>query len=85
MDYSEIEKYKVAVSVSDNELVASQLTVDDLLERNSKGWDFLRKLKAGAIEFTGYEWPGCAYSMEMKVVPQKGILRKVFRKLEDRN
>lgn len=74
MDYSEIEKYKVAVSVSDNELVASQLTVDDLLERNSKGWDFLRKLKAGAIEFTGYEWPGCAYSMEMKVVPQKGII-----------
>lgn len=74
MNYREIEKYKVAVSVSDIELLNSQITIDDIMERSPKGWQYLRQLKQSAIDYTGYEWPECAFSMEMKVIPDQGIL-----------
>ena len=74
MIYQEIEKYKVAVQVDGDELIKNDVTVDDILERTQKGFEYLRTLKESVIEYTGYEWPGCAYSMEMKLIPNNGIV-----------
>lgn len=74
MIFEELEKYKVAVSISDSELISNNISLDDIMERNEKGWSFLRETKIAAVNHTGREWPGCAFSMEMKVMPNKGII-----------
>lgn len=70
----EVEKYKVAVNVSDDELISSGVSIDDIMERKPDGWEYLRKLKELAVKSTQYEWPGCGYTMEMKVIPNEGII-----------
>jgi len=70
----EIEKYKIAVTVSEEELLTSRVTIDDILERTPKGWGYLQELKHYAVRSTKYEWPGCAFSMEIKLLPQNEIM-----------
>lgn len=69
MESFEIEKYKVSVKVSDEEVSEFGITIDDILERSPKGWEYLRKLKEYAVSTTKYQWPGCGYSSEMKIIP----------------
>ena len=83
MNYYEIERYKVAVSVSGSELSEAGISIDDILERTIRGWEYLRELKACAIQSTDYEWPGCAYSTEMKVMPENGIVIIFSETVED--
>lgn len=74
MNFFEIEKYKVAVRISESELDECSVTIDDILERSPKGWEYIRMLKDCAIRSTKYEWPGCAFSMEIKVMPEMGMV-----------
>ena len=74
MNFHEIEKYKVSVNITKEDLAASDIQIDDILERSGSGWEYLRQIRKSAVEFTGYEWPGCAFSMEMRVCTDGGVI-----------
>lgn len=70
MIFEEIEKYKVNCIIDEIELSAEGICFEDIVERTPAGWIYLRELRRKSIEYTDYEWPGCAYSMQINVISE---------------
>lgn len=83
MDSFEVQKYKVAVKVSNKDLVKAGVSLDDILERNPKAWEYLHSLREFAKKTTDYEWPNCGYTMEINVLPNEGVIITFAETIED--
>lgn len=66
MKYIETEKYKITCVLEASELFSYGITFDEIVSRTPKAWMFISELKEKAKSVTDYEWPGCAYSMQIE-------------------
>lgn len=73
MKITELERYKVNCIVTEAELAEANVSLDEIMERKSEGWTYIRRLRTQAIDATGYEWPGCAHSMQISVMNDGSI------------
>lgn len=69
MHIEEREQYKVVCYVDRRDLRTHGIRVEDVLERTPLGKMFIAKASELAKESTEYEWPGCAFSMQIDVYP----------------
>ena len=67
MHIVEEDLYKVSCRVDRQDMRQHGITLDDLMNRTPLGKMFLKKASELAKESTDYEWPGCAYSMQMDI------------------
>ena len=67
MHIVEEDLYKVSCRIDRLDLRQHGITLDDLMNRSPLGLMFLKKASELAKESTGYEWPGCAFSMQMDI------------------
>lgn len=67
MHIIEEDLYKVSCLIDRQDLRQHGITMNDLMERTPLGRLFLKKAAELAKESTDYEWPGCAYSMQMDI------------------
>ena len=74
MHIVEEDRYKVACHIDRKDLRLHGITVDDLVERTPLGRLFIKKAAELSKESTDYEWPGCAYSMQMDFYPDRIVL-----------
>lgn len=63
--------------MDDDELLQVGISFDDIVERTPAGWNYLRKLRNEVNAYTDYEWPQCAYSMQIDVI-NEGIYALTF-------
>lgn len=71
MHIEEIERYKVACYVTRVDLKQHGITIEDLVDRTPLGQMFIKKAVELSKGCTEYEWPHCAYSMQMEFYPQE--------------
>lgn len=67
MKFVEIEKYKVKCVLEETEMFAYGATLDDILSRKTGTFEFMRLIKQEVVNSTDYNWPGCAFSSEIRV------------------
>ena len=67
MHIVEEDLYKVSCRIDKIDLRQHGITLDDLMNRSPLGQMFLKKAAELAKESTGYDWPGCAFSMQMDI------------------
>ena len=67
MHIVEEDLYKVSCRIDRLDMRQHGITLDDLMNRSPLGKMFLKKADELAKESTDYEWPGCAYSMQMDI------------------
>lgn len=65
MHIVEEDRYKVACHVDRRDLKAHGITLDDIINRTPLGRMFIKKAASLSKDSTDYEWPGCAFSMQM--------------------
>lgn len=71
MHIEEIERYKVACYVTRVDLKQHGITIEDLVDRTPLGQMFIKKAVELSKGCTEYEWPHCAYSMQMEFYPKE--------------
>ena len=69
MHIEEIDQYKVVCYVDCKDLREHGIQLEDLVNRTPLGRMFIGKASKLCKESTSYEWPGCAYSMQIDVYP----------------
>ncbi|MDD5949994.1 MAG: adaptor protein MecA [Lachnospiraceae bacterium] len=74
MHIEEVERYKVACHVSRKDLRLHGIMVEDLVNRTPLGRMFIGKASELSKDSTEYDWPGCAFSMQMEFYPDDIIL-----------
>ena len=74
MHIEEEDLYKVACHLDRADLRLHGITLDDLIERTPLGRIFINRAAELAKESTGYEWPGCGFSMQMDFYPNDTVL-----------
>lgn len=74
MHIEEVERYKVACHVSRKDLRLHGIMVEDLVNRTPLGRMFIGKASELSKGSTEYDWPGCAFSMQMEFYPDDIIL-----------
>lgn len=74
MHIEDVEQYKVACHVSRRDLKLHGIMVEDLVNRTPLGHMFIRRAAELAKGSTDYEWPGCAFSMQMEFYPDDIVL-----------
>ncbi|MBQ8085640.1 MAG: adaptor protein MecA [Lachnospiraceae bacterium] len=67
MHIVEEDLYKVSCRIDRLDLRQHGITLDDLMNRTPLGRMFIKKAAEIAKASTEYEWPGCAYSMQMDI------------------
>lgn len=67
MHIVEEDLYKVSCRIDRLDLRQHGITLDDLMNRSPLGKMFLKKAAELAKKSTAYDWPGCAYSMQMDI------------------
>lgn len=82
MHIVEEDKYKVACHVDRRDLKANGITVDDLINRTPLGQMFMKNAARLSKDSTGYEWPGCALSMQMDFYSD-GIVLVFSERIDD--
>ncbi len=82
MHIVEEDKYKVACHVDRRDLKANGITADDLINRTPLGRMFIKNAARLSRESTGYEWPGCALSMQMDFYSD-GIVLVFSERIDD--
>ncbi|MCR5702517.1 MAG: adaptor protein MecA [Lachnospiraceae bacterium] len=74
MHIIEMDLYKVSCTVDRTDLRQHGVTLDDLVNRTPLGRMFIKKASEISKESTDYEWPGCAYSMQMDIYNNNVVL-----------
>lgn len=74
MHIVEMDLYKVSCTVDRADLRQHGVTLDDLMNRTPLGRMFIKKASELSKESTDYEWPGCAYSMQMDIYNNNVVL-----------
>jgi hypothetical protein len=74
MHIVEEDLYKVSCRIDRVDMRQHGITLDDLMNRSPLGRLFLRKASELAKESTDYEWPGCAYSMQMDIYKNEVVV-----------
>ena len=74
MHIEETDRYKVACHVSRVDLKLHGITIEDLVNRTPLGQMFIKKAVELSKGCTEYEWPHCAYSMQMEFYPTEIVL-----------
>ena len=67
MHIVEEDLYKVSCRIDRVDMRQHGITLDDLMNRSPLGKLFLKKACELSKESTDYEWPGCAFSMQMDI------------------
>ena len=67
MHIEETDQYKVVCYVDRKDLREHGIQLEDLVNRTPLGRMFISKASKLCKESTSYEWPGCAYSMQIDV------------------
>jgi len=74
MHIVEEDTYKVSCHIDRRDLKAHGITADDIINRTPLGSLFIKKAAELAKESTEYEWPGCAYSMQIDMYADDFVL-----------
>ncbi len=74
MHIVEEDTYKVSCHIDRRDLKAHGITADDIINRTPLGRLFIKKAAELAKESTEYEWPGCAYSMQIDMYADDFVL-----------
>ncbi len=74
MHIVEEDTYKVSCHIDRRDLKAHGITADDIINRSPLGSLFIKKAAKLAKESTDYEWPGCAFSMQIEMYPDDFVL-----------
>lgn len=74
MHIVEEELYKVSCHVDRRDLRSYGITTEDLMNRTPLGNMFMKKAAELSKESTDYDWPGCAFSMQMELYPEDFVL-----------
>ncbi|MCI8507577.1 MAG: hypothetical protein HFJ06_03280 [Lachnospiraceae bacterium] len=82
MHIVEEDQYKVSCRVDRLDLKSHGITVNDLINRTPLGRIFIKKAVELSKGSTGYEWPGCALSMQMDFY-QDGIVLVFSERIDD--
>lgn len=82
MHIEEVDQYKVACYVSRIDLKQHGIAVEDLVERTPLGQMFIKRAVELSKGCTEYEWPHCAYSMQMEFYPD-GIVLIFSERVDD--
>ena len=69
MHIEETDQYKVVCYVDRKDMREHGIQLEDLVNRTPLGKMFIAKASQLCKESTDYEWPGCAYSMQIDVYP----------------
>lgn len=74
MHIVEEDKYKVSCHINHSDLKAYGITADDIINRTPLGNMFIKNAAQLAKESTDYEWPGCAFSMQIDMYTNDFVL-----------
>lgn len=74
MHIVEEERYKVSCHIDRRDLKAHGITADDIINRTPLGQMFIKKAAQLSKESTNYEWPGCAFSMQIDMYTNDFVL-----------
>ncbi|MCM1181017.1 MAG: adaptor protein MecA [Clostridium sp.] len=74
MHIVEEDTYKVSCHIDRRDLRAYGITADDIINRTPLGGLFIKKAAELAKESTDYEWPGCAFSMQIDMYADDFVL-----------
>ncbi len=74
MHIVEEDLYKVSCRIDRQDMKQHGIALDDLVNRTPLGRIFLKKAAELSKESTGYEWPGCAYSMQMDIYDSEVVV-----------
>lgn len=69
MHIEETDQYKVVCYVDRKDMREHGIQLGDLVNRTPLGRMFITKVSKLCKESTSYEWPDCAYSMQIDVYP----------------
>ncbi len=69
MHIEEQDIYKVACYIDRRDMREYGISLEDIVERTPLGRMLIQKAAKLSKESTGYEWPGCAFSMQIDVYP----------------
>ena len=75
-------QYRVCCSIDRKDLKLNGITVNDLIERTPLGRMFIKNAAGIAKESTGYEWPGCGFSIQMDIYPD-GVRLVFSERIDD--
>lgn len=82
MHIEEKQLYQVSCYIDRRDMKAYGVTVEDFMNRTPLAHMMIAKARELAKESTDYEWPGCAFSMEIKFYPE--LIELVFsERIED--
>lgn len=82
MHIEERQLYQVSCYVDRRDMKSFGVTLEDFLNRTPLAQMMIGKARELAKESTDYEWPGCGFSMEIKIYPE--MIELVFsERLED--
>lgn len=74
MHIVEEDTYKVSCHIDRRDLRAHGITADDIINRTPLGGLFIKKAAELSKESTNYEWPGCAFSMQIDMYADDFVL-----------
>ena len=74
MHIEELDTYKVVCYIDRRDMREHGISLEDIVDRTPLGRMLIQKASKLSKESTGYEGPGCAFSMQIDVYPDSVAL-----------